>query len=160
MKIKSIKQAKKLAGKVVLLRVDFNVPINNGKVTEEYKLLMSLPTIRLLIQNQANLLLEINCNTLSGVKKGSSALDIAYNKNKHNTIIELINAPDPDEINELHYYAAKENKEMIQKVITKENDVKKIKQMIEDRDRYGGKPVDINESLEEYFSQLSFNQSP
>jgi len=116
--------------------------------------------VKVLIQNQANLLLEINCNTLSGVKKGSSALDIAYNKNKHNTIIELINAPDPDEINELHYYAAKENKEMIQKVITKENDVKKIKQMIEDRDRYGGKPVDINESLEEYFSQLSFNQSP
>jgi ankyrin repeat protein len=114
-------------------------------------------SVKVLIQNQANLLLKTTKDN-GNFKKGSSVLDLAYNKNRHNTITELINAPDPDEINELHFYAAKENKEMIQKVITKENDVKKIKQMIEDRDRYGGKPVDINESLEEYFSQLSLNQ--
>ena len=118
--------------------------------------------VKVLIQNQANLLVKSTQDSW-GIKKGSSALDIAYHSlfNVHTkdiTIIELINAPDPDEINELHFYAAKEDYPMINKVITEENDVKKIKQMIQARDRHGGKPVDINESLEEYFSQLSLNQ--
>ena len=44
---------------------------------------------------------------------------------------------------------------MIKQAITKENDPCQIKQMIEARDRYGGKPADIDESLEEYFSELN-----
>ena len=111
--------------------------------------------VKVLIQNQANLLLKTTKDYSNDIKKGSNVLDIAYNRNRHNTIIELINAPDPDEINELHFYAAKEDNKMIKQVITKENDPCQIKQMIEARDRYGGKPADIDESLEEYFSQLN-----
>ena len=111
--------------------------------------------VKVLIQNQANLLVKSTKDWSGAIKKGSSALNIAYMKNNHNTIIELINAPDPDEINELHFYAAKEDNKMIKQVITKENDSSKIKQMIEARDRYGGKPADIDESLKEYFSQLN-----
>ena len=110
--------------------------------------------VKVLIQNQANLLVK-STEYYYGIYKGSSALDIAYYTNKYNTIIELINAPDPDEINELHFYAAKEDNKMIKQVITKENDSCQIKQMIEARDRYGGKPADIDESLEEYFSELN-----
>ena len=112
-------------------------------------------SVKVLIQNQANLLLKTTKDYSNDIKKGSSVLDIAYNENKYNTVIELINAPDPDEINELHFYAAKEDNKMIKQVITKENDSCQIKQMIEARDRYGGKPADIDESLEEYFSELN-----
>jgi len=102
--------------------------------------------VKLLIQNKANLFVR-STHDVMDIKKGSSALDIAYNGNMHNTITELINAPDPDEINELHFYAAKGDHKMIKQSITKENDPCEIKQMIEARDRYGGKPADINESL-------------
>lgn len=61
MKIKSIKQAKKLAGKVVLLRADLNVPlVKKGKtirVAEDYKLIATLPTLRFLIKQQAKVIL-------------------------------------------------------------------------------------------------------
>lgn len=50
MKIKSIRQIKDLAGKNVLLRADFNVPIANGKVKEDYKIIMGLPTVRYLLR--------------------------------------------------------------------------------------------------------------
>ncbi len=53
MKIKSIKNIKNLQGKVVLLRVDFNVPIKDQKVREEYKIKMSLPTIEYLLRKGA-----------------------------------------------------------------------------------------------------------
>ena len=57
MRIKSIKQIKDLAGKVVLLRADFNVPLCKGKVKEDFKLIMNLPTIRYLSNNKAKVVL-------------------------------------------------------------------------------------------------------
>ncbi|MFZ4648058.1 MAG: phosphoglycerate kinase [Patescibacteria group bacterium] len=53
MKIKSIRQIKNLKDKIVLLRVDFNVPIKDRKVREDYKIKMSLPTIEYLLKKGA-----------------------------------------------------------------------------------------------------------
>ena len=53
MKIKSLRQVKNLKGKTVLLRVDFNVPLKNGRVVEDYKIKMSLPTIEYLLKKGA-----------------------------------------------------------------------------------------------------------
>lgn len=53
MKIKSVRQVRKLEGKIVILRVDFNVPIKNNKVREDYKIKMSLPTIEYLLKKGA-----------------------------------------------------------------------------------------------------------
>jgi phosphoglycerate kinase len=39
-----------LTGKIVFLRVDFNVPINHGKITEPHRIDSTLPTIRLILQ--------------------------------------------------------------------------------------------------------------
>jgi len=39
-------------GKRVILRVDFNVAFAKGKVEDEYKIDMTLPTIRLLLKNK------------------------------------------------------------------------------------------------------------
>jgi 3-phosphoglycerate kinase len=50
MEVKSIRDINELAGKKVLLRVDFNVPLKNGKVMEDYKIAQSLSTIRYLLR--------------------------------------------------------------------------------------------------------------
>jgi phosphoglycerate kinase len=50
MKIKSITKANDLHGKKVLYRADFNVPIKNGQIKDEYKIMQHLPTLHYLIQ--------------------------------------------------------------------------------------------------------------
>ncbi len=46
-----------LAGKRVLIRVDFNVPVKNGRVTSEARILAALPTIRLALERGAAVIL-------------------------------------------------------------------------------------------------------
>ncbi len=50
--MRKIQQAQ-LRGKKVIVRCDFNVPIQNGKITEDFKIKESLPTIEFLIKNKA-----------------------------------------------------------------------------------------------------------
>ena len=57
MEVKSIKQIKDLAGKQVLLRVDFNVGIKKGKVIDDFRIERSLPTIKYLLQHQCRVIL-------------------------------------------------------------------------------------------------------
>ncbi len=45
--------SEKIAGKIVLVRADFNVPLKNGKITEKTRLEESLPTIKFLLENGA-----------------------------------------------------------------------------------------------------------
>ncbi|OGF27287.1 phosphoglycerate kinase [Candidatus Falkowbacteria bacterium RIFOXYB2_FULL_34_18] len=57
MKVKSIKQAKNIEGKRVVLRVDFNVPIKNGVVLNDYKIKRQLPTIEFLLEKKCKIIL-------------------------------------------------------------------------------------------------------
>lgn len=56
MKIKSIKNLD-LNGKKVLVRVDFNVPLEDGKVADDTRIQATLPTIHHLIENKAKVIL-------------------------------------------------------------------------------------------------------
>lgn len=57
MKIKSITSCKKLESKRVLLRVDFNVPLKNGRITDDYRIVSGLGTIKYLLDEGAKIII-------------------------------------------------------------------------------------------------------
>ena len=54
---KSIKDLTSLQGKTVLVRVDFNVPLKNGEIRDDNRIVQALPTIKHLIENKARVVL-------------------------------------------------------------------------------------------------------
>jgi len=60
-----------LAGKTVLLRADYNVPLENGKITDDYRIKQSLPTIHYLLEHNVKLII---CSHL-GRPKGPKDLE-------------------------------------------------------------------------------------
>ena len=72
MKIKSLSSIKKLSGKRVLVRVDFNVPLKNGKIKEIYKIEKSLPTINYLLRKKAKVILVSHLGRPKGADKSLS----------------------------------------------------------------------------------------
>lgn len=69
MKFKLIRQIKDLKGKKVLLRVDFNVPLDNqGKVgkSEDYRIVKTLPTIKYLTSRGAKVIIAAHLGRPDG----------------------------------------------------------------------------------------------
>ncbi len=65
-----------LEGKKVIIRVDFNVPIKNGKIQDDSRIQKSLPTINYAIKNQAKVIL------LSHLGRVKTEEDLAKNNLK------------------------------------------------------------------------------
>ena len=56
-KIKQLDNDHDIEGKRVLLRVDFNVPLNDGSISETSRIQKVLPTIRSLINKKAKIII-------------------------------------------------------------------------------------------------------
>lgn len=75
--MKSIDQIKNLANKTVLVRADFNVPIKNGRVLDNYKIKKSLATIKFLIEKGCKVILVSHLGRPNGVDKKLSLKPVA-----------------------------------------------------------------------------------
>ncbi len=71
--MKSTKQAK-LKGKRVILRVDYNVPLDKGKVIDDAKIKETLPTINYLLENGASIIIISHLGRPEGKKVSSLSL--------------------------------------------------------------------------------------
>jgi len=98
-----------LKGKKVILRVDLNVPMKNGSITETSRIVKILPTIKLLIEKKAKIIILshigrpkgkiVNGMSLKPISKKLSNLlniEVLFNKNKINekTLSEINKIPD------------------------------------------------------------------
>lgn len=76
--MKSIKDLKVLTGKRVILRVDFNVPIKDGKILDDFRIKKALPTISYLQKKGARVVIISHI----GDKSTESLLTVALNLKK------------------------------------------------------------------------------
>jgi len=98
-----------LKGKKVLVRVDLNVPMKDGTITEVSRIVKILPTVKLLIEKKAKIIIlshigrpkgkVINGMSLEPISKKLSALlntEILFNKDKidEKTLSEISKIPD------------------------------------------------------------------
>jgi phosphoglycerate kinase len=98
-----------LKGKKVIVRVDLNVPMKEGAITEASRIIKILPTIKLLIEKEAKIIIFshigrpkgkiVNGMSLKPISKKLSDLlniEVLFNKNQINekTFTEIDNIPD------------------------------------------------------------------
>ena len=90
--MRSVKDEPNLNQKKVLLRVDLNVPLSNGKITDTTRIDKILPTINFLLMNKAKIIILSHVGRPKGkVVKELSLKPICENlKNKLNQNIRLI----------------------------------------------------------------------
>ncbi len=77
MRIKTIRQIKKLSNKTVFLRADFNVPIKDGNIKDDYKIVATLPTIRFLLRHGCKIIIATHLGKPNGRNKKFSVKPIA-----------------------------------------------------------------------------------
>ncbi len=68
--MRSIREIKNLKGKTVLVRVDFNVPIENGRILDDFRIKKAIPTIKFLEKKSAKIILITHLG-----KDGSESLE-------------------------------------------------------------------------------------
>ncbi len=102
MNIKSIRQIKDLKNKKVLLRVDYNVPVEKGKIKDDFRIKSSYETIDYLLEKGAKVILFSHLGRAKGkVDKENSLKPIAlYLKNNYNKNLIFVSEHEPEKIKE------------------------------------------------------------
>ncbi len=74
MKLKTIKDAD-LKGKKILVRVDYNVPLENGKVQDDTRIEESIPTLEYLLKNDAAVIIMSHLGRPKGKEDDELKMD-------------------------------------------------------------------------------------
>lgn len=77
MKLKTIRTLKRLTGKRVLLRVDYNVPLQKGKIADDFKIQQSLPTLQFLREQGAQVIVVTHLGRPRNVDEKLSTAPLA-----------------------------------------------------------------------------------
>lgn len=80
---KTLEQLHSLAGKRVLVRVDFNVPLESGTITDDIRIRESLPTIQYLVAAGAKVILVSHLGRPKGKPKPEMSLKPAADRLTH-----------------------------------------------------------------------------
>ena len=73
-----------LNNKKVLMRVDFNVPMKDGKITDENRIIQALPTIKYALEHNAKLILfshlgkDVTVDEINAAMKAASNESFGY----------------------------------------------------------------------------------
>ena len=131
----------KLKGKKVILRVDLNVPMKNGSITEASRIQKILPTLRLLIKKEAKIIIlshigrpkgkVVSGMSLEPISKKLSQLlnkEVLFNKSNinENTLIEINKISNGSVImlENIRFYEGEEkNNELFSKQISSLGDI-------------------------------------
>ncbi|HUC99797.1 MAG TPA: phosphoglycerate kinase, partial [Candidatus Polarisedimenticolaceae bacterium] len=63
-----------IIGKTVFLRVDFNVPLDKGKITEPHRIESAVPTIRLILEKSKKVIIGSHLGRPGGRKDSTFSL--------------------------------------------------------------------------------------
>ncbi len=85
MSIKNLDK-KDIENKAVLVRVDFNVPLDNGKVSDDTRIMSAIPTIKYLTDNKAKVILISHLGRPKGKDKKNSLKVVADYINENTDI--------------------------------------------------------------------------
>jgi phosphoglycerate kinase len=83
--MKNIEDQEDLLGKKVLLRLDLNVPLQDGVIKDETRINKILPTLKFLIQKQTKIIIISHV----GRPKGKIDSSFVYETNLHKSIGEI-----------------------------------------------------------------------
>jgi phosphoglycerate kinase len=130
-----------LKGKKVIIRVDLNVPMKDGTITETSRIIKILPTIKLLIEKKAKIIIFshigrpkgkiVNGMSLKPISKKLSDLlniEVLFNKNEINekTFAEIDKIPDGSVMmmENIRFYEGEEkNEDSFSKIISSLGDI-------------------------------------
>lgn len=87
-----------VAGKTVLVRCDFNVPLSGGKIRDDRRITESLPTIQLLLEQGAGIVLTSHLGRPKGVSPELSLAPVAARLNELLTPEVILIPGHPSEI--------------------------------------------------------------
>lgn len=98
-------------GKRVLVRCDFNVPLKEGRITDENRLIGSLPTIKYLIENNAKIILCSHLGKPKGEAKPEMSLSPVVKRLSELLKKEVVFAADDNVVGENAKTAVKNMKD-------------------------------------------------